>query len=84
MPKVLIKTYGCQMKHIIVSLLGLSILLTVFFIITSFVDFVPWTSSVDMQNFYLRRIMRFGIPIVLLQVMALVFAFTDRRRKNAA
>ncbi len=71
-------------KYAIISVLIISIVLTAFFILTSFVDYAPGMRAEDMQNIYLSRILKFGVPIILLQVMALVLAFTGKRRKDAA
>ena len=68
--------------HVTTSVLVGSIVLTTIFIVGSFVDYVPWISSRDMQNIYLGRILRYGIPIVLLQVIALLFVFSDRKEKT--
>ncbi len=66
-------------KRITMGLLLLSIALTVVFVAGSFVTYAEPISSTDMQNIYLRRITRFGIPILLLQAAAWISAFVDRR-----
>jgi len=71
-------------KYITIAVLIISIVLTVFFIVGSFVDYAPGMRAEDMQNIYLSRIIRFGVPIILLQAVALVLAFTGKIRKDAA
>lgn len=67
-------------KRITVVLLALSVVLTVMFIVGSFVTYAEPISSTDMQNIYLHRITRFGIPILLLQLAALLVTVTNRKR----
>jgi hypothetical protein len=71
-------------KYAMILVLVISIVLTAFFIVTSFVDYAPGMRAEDMQNIYLGRILRFGVPIILLQAVALVLAFTGKRCKDAA
>lgn len=70
-------------KPIVMGLLFASIVLTVVLITGSFVTYAQPISSTDMQNIYLDRILRFGVPILLLQTASLIFAFTDKRRDGA-
>ena len=70
------------LPRITTGLLLLSLVLTVVFVIGSFVTHAEPMSSTDMQNIYLGRILRFGVPILLLQAAALVLSFANGR-KNA-
>ena len=71
-------------KYIVVALLVVSAILTVMLIVGSYVNYVPSMSSLDMQNIYLRRISRFGIAILALQIGALVTLVTNRKNDHAA
>lgn len=67
-------------KRITAALLVSSLVLTSVFMIGSVVTYAQPISSADMQNFYLRRIVRFGLPILLLQVEALILVFSEKGR----
>jgi hypothetical protein len=72
------RTTHMTRKRITMGLLVLSIVLTGVFIVGSFVTYAEPISSTDMQNIYLRRIARFGAPILLLQVAALILGICRR------
>jgi len=70
-------------RRITILLVVVSLALTANFIFGSFVTYAPPISSTEMQNLYLTRITRFGAAIVLLQLVSLVLALTDRSHSNA-
>ena len=71
-------------KHLIIVVLVMSISFTAIFIIGSFDTYAQPISSTEMQNIYLRRILRFGTGILLMQFLCLILVATARSRPNAA
>ena len=69
-------------KRITIGLLLLGMALTFFFVVGSFVSYAEPISATRMQNIYIRRILGFGIAMLVLQAAMLALALTDRRNSQ--
>jgi hypothetical protein len=66
-------------KYIFVGLMAASMIATVALIVGSFVSYAQPISSADMQNFYISRILTFGIPAVVMQIAAVILVFSGKQ-----
>lgn len=60
-------------KITLISLIIFSILFLLYLVISSFVSFADPISSSDMQNYYIKKILIYGLPSILIQVLAIYF-----------
>ena len=68
-------------RRITIALLTISLAMTVWFILGSFVTYSPAVSAADLQNIYLSRIVRFGSAIGALQAAALAATLLNSNRQ---
>ena len=60
-------------------LIAVSSILMVILIAGSFVTYAQPISSTAIQNIYIGRIINFGVPILVLQLAALIIVLLDRK-----
>jgi hypothetical protein len=63
-------------------LLIISILVTAWFVLGSFVTYAPSIDATTMQNIYLTRILRYGSAIAILNALAVLSLGLGRRSRR--
>lgn len=71
-------------KNIAMTLLMLSVALTCYLIVGSFVSYAPSIDRSELQNIYIGRIVSLGSVIALLQVVAIIAVFVDGESASSA
>jgi hypothetical protein len=69
---------GMKPKSVAMALLALSIVLTAWLILGSFVTYTPSVTATEIQNLYLGRIVRLGATIAALQLAAIIVVLRTR------
>ena len=69
-------------RKTVLALLAISVALTLWFIVSSYVTYAPNVSATAIQNEYIDRIAWFGSAIVVLQVVAILVLSLTRDSRS--